>query len=95
MAAYAIGSLTIHNTEWQKEYGEKMPALIQAHGGKLLGRGAAQHLEGAPRLPGTTVLLEFPSIEQARAWQADPLHEALRKLRSGGADFDLQLLAGV
>ena len=95
MAAYAIGSLTIHNGDWRKEYGEKMPALIQVHGGKLVARGEAQHSEGAPRLPGTTVVLEFPSIEHARAWQADPAHEALRQLRSSGADFDLQLIDGV
>ena len=30
MAAYAIGSLTLHNTEWQGEYGARMPVTSAA-----------------------------------------------------------------
>lgn len=95
MAAYAIGYLTVHNTDWQKEYGDKMPALIQKHGGKLLARAPADPLEGDPLLPGAVVVLEFPSEDHVRAWHADPLHEPLKQLRRGGADYDLVLVNGV
>jgi uncharacterized protein (DUF1330 family) len=92
MAAYAIGALTVHATDWQKEYGEKMPDLIRKHDGKLVAKGPAQALEGDNRLPGTVVMIEFPSVEQARAWYDDPAHEALKRLRRTGADFDLILV---
>jgi len=51
MATYAIGSLVIHHTDWQKEYGEKMPALIRKHGGTLRARAPVQQLHGCPGAP--------------------------------------------
>ncbi|MBI3284816.1 MAG: DUF1330 domain-containing protein [Burkholderiales bacterium] len=95
MAAYAIGALSVHNTDWQKEYGEKMPALIQKHGGKVLSKAPALALEGAPLLPGLVVMIEFPSAAHAQAWHDDPVHVPLRQLRSSGADFHLLLVNGL
>ena len=95
MAAYAIGTLQIHNTDWQKEYGEKMPALIQKHGGKVLARSAAQVLEGNVFLHGVTVMIEFPTLDHAQAWYADPAHVPLKQLRNSGAIVDMQLVAGL
>lgn len=95
MTAYAIGCLTIHNTDWQQEYGAKMPALIQKHGGKVLTKAPARNLEGRPLLPGTIVLIEFPSEQHAQAWNDDPEHGPLRQLRRGGASFDLMLVNGL
>ena len=95
MAAYAIASITIHNTDWQKEYGEKMPALIQKHSGKVLARTPAKELEGQSLLPGAVVMIEFPTQDHALAWNADPDHEHLRQLRSSGSDFHLMLVNGL
>ncbi len=94
MVAYAIGSLTVHNTDWQQEYGEKMPALIAKHGGKVLAKAPARALEGQALLPGTVVMIAFPSERQALAWNDDPEHAPLRRLRQGGSRFDLMLLSG-
>lgn len=95
MAAYAIGSLTLHNTDWQQEYGARMPALIQKHGGKVLAKAPVEGLEGQTLFPGIVVLIEFPSEQQAKAWNDDPEHVPLRQLRSGGANFDLALVNGL
>jgi uncharacterized protein (DUF1330 family) len=95
MVAYAIGTLTVLNTEWQQEYGAKMPALIQKHGGKVLSKAQAHSLEGLPLLPGMVVMIEFPSEQHARAWNDDPDHAPLRKLRKSGAEFDLMLVNGL
>ncbi|WP_114970825.1 DUF1330 domain-containing protein [Rhodoferax ferrireducens] len=95
MSSYAIGSLVVHNTDWQKEYSEKMPVLIRQHGGTLRARASVQLLEGTAHLPGTTVIIEFPSAAQARAWYDDPAHVPLKQLRNSGASFDLVLLDGV
>jgi uncharacterized protein (DUF1330 family) len=95
MTAYAIGALNVHNTDWLKEYGAAMPALIERHGGKVLAKAPAQTLEGEPRLPGTVVMLAFPTAGHARAWYDDPAHARLKALRRGGADFDLLLVDGV
>jgi uncharacterized protein (DUF1330 family) len=95
MAAYAIGAITIHNTDWQAEYSAKMPALIKKYGGKPLTKSAAQLLEGNLTLKGLVVMSEFPSLENAQAWYDDPEHARLKELRSSGADFDLVLVNGL
>lgn len=95
MAAYAIGAITVHNTDWQKEYGEKMPALTSKHGGKVLARSPAQLVEGALSLKGMVVMIEFPTLEQAQAWYNDPDHARLKEIRRSGADFDLVLVNGL
>jgi uncharacterized protein (DUF1330 family) len=95
MAAYAIGSLTVRSTEWQQEYGARMPALIQKHGGKVLAKAPPQAMEGAPHLPGAQVIIEFPSAAQARAWYDDAEHAPLKRLRQDGADFSMVLVDGV
>lgn len=95
MAAYVIGALTVHNTDWQQEYGSKMPALIRKHGGKLLARAPAGRLEGEVLHHGVTVMIEFPSQEQAQAWHADPDHLPLQKLRQGGSQMDMMLVDGL
>jgi len=95
MAAYAIAALTAHNNDWQQEYGARMPALVQKHGGKLLAKAQPQVLEGEPPVPGLAIVLEFPSDAHAQAWFADPEHEPLRQLRRAGADFNMVLVPGV
>jgi uncharacterized protein (DUF1330 family) len=71
------------------------PALIRKHGGKVLAKSPAQTLEGDDRLPGTVVMIEFPTADAARSWYDDPAHDRLKQLRRAGSDFDLLLVAGL
>ena len=69
MAAYAIGRLETRHTAWLQEYGPKTAALVARHGGKYLVTGSVmKRLEGSGALPSVVVVLEFPSMAQARAW---------------------------
>ena len=96
MAAYAIGRLEMRDPSWVHEYGTKTAALVAKYGGKYLVRGGTmERLEGAGKLPSVTVVLEFPSMEQARAWYNDPAYAPLIKLRQTGSDLDFVLVEGV
>ena len=95
MTAYAIGSLTVHNLDWQQEYGEKMPASIARHGGKVLAKSAGVTLVGQTQPAPIKVAIEFDNPAQVRAWYGDPAHDYLRQLRRGKADVDLLLVNGV
>ena len=97
MAAYIVAQLDVKNTNWQKEYGPKAGALVQKHGGKVLaGAGSAmERLEGNRALPSVLILLEFPSLAQAKAWYNDPEYAPLIKLRQTGADLDFILVEGM
>ena len=97
MAAYIIGRVDLRDTAWQEEYVPKTRALIQKHGGKVLAGGgsAMETLEGDRKLPSAIVVLEFPSMEQAKAWYHDPEYAPLIKLRQTGADADIVVVNGV
>lgn len=96
MAAYAIGRLEMRDPSWLQEYGPKTAALVAKHGGKYLVRGGAmEQLEGTGQLPSVIVVLEFPSMEHARAWYNDPGYAPLIALRQTGSDLDFVLVEGV
>jgi uncharacterized protein (DUF1330 family) len=96
VAAYVIGRLEMRNPSWLEEYGPKTAALVEKHGGKFLIRGGAmERLEGAGTLPSVVVVLEFPSMEHARAWYNDPEYAPLITLRQTGSDLDCILVEGV
>jgi uncharacterized protein (DUF1330 family) len=96
MAAYAIGRLEMRNPSWVQEYGPKTAALVAKHGGKYLVRGGAmERLEGEGKLPSVIVVLEFPTMAQARAWYNDPEYAPLIKLRQSGSDLDFILVEGL
>jgi uncharacterized protein (DUF1330 family) len=96
MAAYAIGRLEMRHTAWLQEYGPKTAALVARHGGKYLVRGSTmERLEGTGTLPSVVVVLEFPSMAQAKAWYHDPEYAPLITLRQTGADLDFILVEGL
>jgi uncharacterized protein (DUF1330 family) len=86
----------MRNPSWVQEYGQKIQPLLQKYGGRYLVRpGKMETLEGTASLPSGIVVLEFPSMEQARAWYRDPEYAPLIKLRQGGSDVELVLVEGV
>ena len=96
MAAYAIGRLQMRDASWLAEYGPKTAALVEKHGGTYRVRGGAmERLEGEGDLPSVIVVLEFPSMDQARAWYNDPEYAPLIALRQAGSELDFVLVEGV
>ena len=97
MAAYIVAQLDVKNTNWQKEYGPKAGALVQKHGGKILAgaESALERLEGNRALPSVLFILEFPSLEQAKAWYNDPEYVQMIHLRQTGADAHIIVVEGL
>jgi uncharacterized protein (DUF1330 family) len=84
MAAYAIGRLQMRDPSWVAEYGPKTAELVKKHGGRYLVRGGAmERLEGQGALPIVMVVLEFPSMAQAKAWHDDTGLRAADQAASG------------
>jgi uncharacterized protein (DUF1330 family) len=96
MPAYVLGRVQMRDPSWVAEYGTKIQPLLQKHGGRYVVRpGKMEILEGSTPLPSGIVVLEFPSMEQARAWYHDSEYTPLIKLRQGGSDVELVLVEGV
>lgn len=95
MAAYFIVEIDIQDPKGFEEYRQKVPATIERYGGRYLIRGGRQEtIEGTWR-PKRIVLLEFPSVEQAKRWYDSPEYRPLRELRLRTAHGHIVLVEGV
>jgi uncharacterized protein (DUF1330 family) len=88
MVAYVIGEAEVLKPENLTGYGPAVAASIAAHGGKYLVRGAKPHvLEGGPAH--STLIIEFPSVEQAKAWYASDEYAKAKAIRHGNTNLRL------
>src|SRR5215210_1676658 len=82
MAAYLIANLTVTDAEGFRAYQQRVPAVIEQHGGRYLVRGGTVHpLEGEMGFD-RFVVLEFPSLEAAKRFYDSPEYAPLLKLRT-------------
>lgn len=96
MPAYLVGGVDVSDPAWVAEYGPKVEALVQKHGGRYLVRGGEMDVvEGATPAGRVMVVVEFPSLEAARAWYNDPDYAPLIKLRQTGSEAEIVLVDGL
>lgn len=95
IAAYVVVEIDIHDVATYERYKALVPPTIAAYGGRYLARGGAvDTLEGdwAPR---RVVLLEFPSVERARAWWSAPEAAHIKALRQQSARTRMIVVDGL
>ena len=86
MAAYLIVQVEVHDPVRYEAYKKMVPPSLEKYGGRFLVRGGRTHtLEGA-WAPKRFVMVEFPTVEQAKAWWASPEYAAAKALRQATAD---------
>lgn len=75
-------------------YSREVPATLAGHPVKVLALyGTHEDLEG-PSTEGT-VVLEFPSIEAAKAWYNGSAYREVREHRFKGSNYRVTLVNGV
>ena len=96
-SAYLMGTLTVHDWSWAKEYIPAVTAQILALGGKYHVRSPAksEKLEGDSPEPTIYIVIEFPSMEVAHDWYHGDDYAPFLKGRLAGATGDLALVEGV
>ncbi|WEV27547.1 DUF1330 domain-containing protein [Streptomyces sp. 71268] len=76
------------------EYLERIQATLDPFAGRFVIHGPpADVLEGT--WPGSMVLIEFPSLDDARAWYESPAYQAILRLRTDHIEGDVVLVEGV
>ncbi|MFC4612591.1 DUF1330 domain-containing protein [Streptomyces maoxianensis] len=96
MATYLINHLRIPGVPQEENlaYLEQVEATAAPYGGKWLAIDAeVQVIEGA--WPGSAVLMEFPDMEQAKAWYDSPEYQKILPLRTDRTISDMILVDGV
>lgn len=96
MAAYVIAQIDVEDPEGYQDYLAGFMPIFSRYGGKLLATSRSETgvIEGSWALP-RTVLMEFPDIDHARGWLADPAYQELSRIRKRTARTNLVLVDGV
>jgi uncharacterized protein (DUF1330 family) len=95
MAAYLVAELEVTDPAVFEEYRKQVAATISAHSGRYLARGGTlESLEGGWN-PKRMVILEFPSLAQAKTWYGSPEYQELLKLRLRSSKSKVVLIEGV
>ena len=70
MAAYVFVDVEITDNAAQAEYRQRSVQVIQSYGGRIMARGdVVDSTSGNSSSRRRMLALEFPSLEQARAWR--------------------------
>ena len=95
MPGYVIAMLDVTDATAYERYKATAPPTVTAAGGRYLSRGGETVLEGAHD-GRRVVLIEFPSVEAARAWHRSDAYAEARTIRESCArSVTFLLLPGV
>jgi uncharacterized protein (DUF1330 family) len=95
MSAYVISEVETLDAAAMETYRTLAAQSIAEHGGRYLVRGgAAEAVEGGPP-PKTLIIVEFPSMAQARAWYASAEYAEALKVRRIALERRLIFVEGV
>ena len=95
MPAYFIVDVEVTDPAGFEEYRQLVPGTVQKYGGRFLVRGGAvETLEGNWH-PKRVVVLEFPSLEQAKRWYNSEDYRDPKALRFKTAKSKLILVEGI
>ena len=95
MAAYVIAEIDVTDPQLFQEYAKGVPATIGAYNGKYVIRGGAVETKEGGWNPARIVVLEFPSMDQARKWYHSPEYAPALAIRLRAANAKVILVEGV
>jgi uncharacterized protein (DUF1330 family) len=95
VAAYVIVQVDVNDPVRYEDYKSMVPPSIAKFGGRFLVRGGKTlTLEGG-WAPKRFVMVEFPSVEQAKAWWASPEYAEAKALRQATAESMMIVAEGI
>jgi uncharacterized protein (DUF1330 family) len=95
MAAYWLSRCIIHDPVEYKKYTDRVPAIIQKHGGKVLARGGRYQVNEGPDTFNRYVVIEFPTFEAGvNCFHSPEYVEAAAFRRDGGSVVENVVVEG-
>lgn len=94
MTAYWIAHVTITDPDAYAGYQALAPAAFAAHGATFLARGGASEVLEGPELA-RHVVIEFPTLEAAKACYVSDAYQRARQSRAGAAIAHVVIVDGL
>jgi uncharacterized protein (DUF1330 family) len=96
MAAYYIFDVQeIRDAEKIEEYRQGVSHTVEEYGGRYIVLGGEMQVVEGDWRPRFLVLIEFPSMAQARLWYDSPEYRDLKALRLAATKGDAVLVDGL
>jgi len=95
VAAYIIADVTVTDPAAMEEYRKRVPATLTKYGGRFVVRGGAHQTVEGDWKPNRLVVLEFPSLEQARRWYDSEEYREPKAMRLRAGRTNLVMVDGI
>lgn len=95
MPAYLIADLEVLDAEGFQEYRRRVPATIEAHGGRYLARGGTTRILEGAWTPTRCVIVEFPDLASFNAWWDSPEYQEIRPIRERTTRSNVVVTEGI
>ena len=95
MPAYLIGDIDVQDAAAYEAYKKITPGAIAAYGGRFIVRGGGIETKEGGWKPSRLVVVEFPSMEQAKKFYDSPEYAPALAIRLKAAKSRLILADGL
>jgi uncharacterized protein (DUF1330 family) len=97
VSAYWIARSKVNDPERYKRYTDQVPAIVAAHGGRILARGGDFAILEGPHKFHRFIVIEFPSLAHAQACHDSPDYQAASAWRKQDqvGEVELVIVEGV
>lgn len=95
MTALVIVDVRVTDPARFEKYKKLVPATLTPYGGKFLARGGRVDVLEGDWDPKRIVVIEFPTVEHARAWWASEEYRVPKQMRIESADTRMIVVESV
>lgn len=95
MPAYVVADIDVHDPVQFEEYKKSAGPCAAEFGGRYIVRGGGLECLEGTWSPKRLVILEFPSVEQARAWWDSASYAGPKKTRQASAKSQFVVVEGL
>jgi len=94
MRGYIIVDIVVHDPVAYEPYKQMAQAAVAQYGGRYIVRGGPVDVREGSWNPSRVVVVEFPSVEQARAFYESPEYAPALAIRKSVATSNLVIVEG-
>jgi len=94
-SAYILADVTVTNPAQYEDYKKWSSAAMQMHGAEVCVRGGKVEVLEGDWSPSRLVMLKFPNVEAAKAFNDSPEYGKARAARQGAAIMRMVVVEGV
>ena len=95
MSAYLVIRVAVTDWDRYREYMALTPAALAKYQGRFIARGGESVTLEGPEETRRLALVEFPSLELAKAFYASPEYQAAKALRDSACEAEFVALDGL